>query len=70
MQMLKSAVKFLKEKDKFLDDWVARGHDSCHAHAQHDVLLQKCKNDCKEMEDSDFAKRCREESGLFKCCIR
>ena len=33
-----------------------------------DSAMIDCAKDCIEAEDSDFAKTCKKEQGLFKCC--
>ena len=51
-----------------LKSWEGLGYDTCHKIVGYDA--QKCHEDCKQLEKSDFANRCREDGGLFKCCIR
>ena len=66
--MLNRSVNFLTNTEKFLANWVDLGHDTCHKTEGYDVT--PCYKDCKEREKSEFAEKCREEGGLFKCCIR
>ena len=43
-------------------------YDSCHTIEGLDA--SKCAKDCEQAAKSDFAKKCSEDKGLFKCCIR
>ena len=67
-QMLDKSLNFLSHTKKFLDNWVELGHDTCHRTFGYDA--EKCHQDCKKKEKSVFAKQCRKDGGLFKCCIR
>ena len=66
---MKQAEAFLKNTGAYLkalvDGW---GYDSCHKINGLDVL--QCAKDCEVKADSKFAKKCAEDNGLFKCCIR
>ena len=66
--MLDRSVYFLNNTEKFLENWVKLGHDTCHK--THGYDAEKCHQDCKERETSDFANQCKKDGGLFKCCIR
>ena len=44
------------------------GYDTCHRIKEYDV--GSCHEDCKRLKKEEFAKKCREQGGLFKCCIR
>ena len=68
MQMLRRSLYFFNHTQKFLDNWVELGYDTCHR--THGYDAEKCYQDCKEREKSDFAKECENNGGLFKCCIR
>ena len=58
----------MKNTQKFLDNWIQLGHDSCHKIEGYNA--EKCHHDCNQKQKSDFAKQCRKDGGLFKCCIR
>lgn len=63
------AEKFLKDPKKFLADMVTKtGYDTCHQTVEYDAKV--CEQDCKRLENSEFAQACRKKNGLFKCCIR
>ena len=66
--MVQRSKYFLTNTREFLDNWVTLGHDSCHKTDGYDA--KKCHQDCKMKEKSDFAKQCRTDGGLYKCCIR
>ena len=66
--MVKKALFFVENTPVFLDNWVKKGHDTCHKIEGYDV--SQCNRDCKVLEESDFARDCEKEGGLFKCCIR
>ena len=68
LQMLKRSLYFLKHTKKFLNNWVQLGHDTCHRTYGYDA--RKCHQDCKKKEKGSFARQCRKDGGLFKCCIR
>ena len=55
-----------KVLDHFMDDL---GYSSCYDLGD-SLDATKCANDCRELEKSDFARNCKRENGLFKCCIR
>ena len=66
--MVQRSKYFLTNTREFLDNWVTLGYDSCHKTDGYDA--EKCHQDCKMKEKSDFAKQCRTDGGLYKCCIR
>ena len=67
--MYRRARNFLTKTDTFLDNWVTQqGYDTCHATEGYDV--EPCYQDCLQLENSQFAKQCSRDGGLFKCCIR
>ena len=66
--MLTSASNYMKDGIKYLTDWEVRGHDFCMNGHWWDT--SHCEGACEDWKDSDFAKKCREKGGLFKCCIR
>ena len=68
LQMIDRSTYFLNNTEKFLDNWVKLGQDTCHR--THGYDAEKCYQDCKERESSDFAKQCRKDGGFYKCCIR
>ena len=43
-------------------------YDSCHRINGLDA--SKCAQDCEKIALSKFAKKCKNDGGLFKCCIR
>ena len=67
-QMVQRSKHFLTNTREFLDNWVRLGHDSCHKTDGYDA--EECHQDCKMKEKSDFAKQCKTDGGLYKCCIR
>ena len=68
-EMLKKSTKYLENPKKFLHDLVhVSKYDTCHATVGYDA--SECGKDCKKLETSTFAKECRDNKGLFKCCIR
>ena len=68
-EMTKKAVGFLQKPKKFLSHLVRKtGYDTCHRTQEYDV--DQCHQDCQKQENSNFAKKCREGGGLYKCCIR
>ena len=67
-KMFDRSLYFLNNTEKFLQNWVKLGQDTCHR--THGYDAEKCHRDCKKRETSDFAKQCREDGGLYKCCIR
>ena len=68
LQMIDRSTYFLNNTEKFLENWVKLGHDTCHK--THGYDAENCHQDCKERETSHFAKQCRKDGGFFKCCIR
>ena len=66
--MTNRSYNFLTKNKEFLDNWIQLGHDTCHKIQGYDA--EKCHKDCKKLEKSDFAKECKKDGGLFKCCIR
>ena len=67
-QMLERSENFLNHTNEFLGNWVLLGHDTCHR--THGYDAEQCHQDCKKLEKSEFAKKCKNDGGLFKCCIR
>ena len=67
-QMFQKALFFKNHTKLFLSNWENLGYDSCHKIDKYDV--SKCHKDCKKQEKSKFAKKCKKDGGLFKCCIR
>ena len=68
-EMTQTAVDFLQKPQNFLSNLVNNGHyDTCHRTKEYDA--DQCHQDCQKQEKSNFAKKCREEGGLYKCCIR
>ena len=67
--MVKKAVDFLQKPRVFLRNLVEKaGYDRCHRTEEYDA--QRCYEDCQKKERSKFAQKCREDGGLYKCCIR
>ena len=67
--MLSKAEAFLLDPLAYVNATVDDfGYDTCHKIEGLDA--SECAKDCEELEKSDFAKKCAEEEGLFKCCIR
>ena len=68
-EMTQTAVDFLQKPTKFLSNLERKtGYDSCHRTQEYDV--DQCHQDCEKLENSNFANKCREGGGLYKCCIR
>ena len=67
--MYDKALYFMKHTKSFLSNWVDNlGYDTCHKIKGYDASV--CAKDCKKQEDSKFAKKCKDDGGFFKCCIR
>ena len=67
--MLRRAVNFLDNPEVFINNWVDNlGFDTCHRTQGYNV--DQCEQDCKKLEKGYFARKCAEDGGLFKCCIR
>ena len=63
------AFNFLKDPKKYLKSMVETlGYNSCHRIDGIDASI--CAKDCERHEESDLAEKCKENGGLFKCCIR
>ena len=63
------SVEFLNNTESFLNHQIKNlGYDTCHRIKEYDVGT--CHEDCKRLKKEEFAKKCREQGGLFKCCIR
>ena len=63
------AKEYLQAKDVMLNHFVkSLGYKTCHLLDSLDA--SKCAKDCKKIEKSDFAKKCKSDGGFFKCCIR
>ena len=68
-EMPRKALDFMQKPQVFLSNLVRKtGYDSCHRTEEYDA--DQCHQDCQEQEKSNFAKKCREGGGLYKCCIR
>ena len=68
-EMTQQAVGFLQKPQVFIDNLANNaGYDSCHRTQEYDA--DQCHQDCEKQEKSNFAKKCREGGGLYKCCIR
>ena len=67
-KMSNRSYNFLIDTKQFLLTWEGLGYDTCHKIEGYNV--DKCHQDCKRLEKSDFAKQCKKDGGLFKCCIR
>jgi len=64
----KDFKKQMKETYGF--DFVARLIKSRHPHSHRNRnMVAKCAKNCIKAEYSNFAKKCRNKGGLFKCCI-
>ena len=66
--MSNRSYNFLIDTKRFLLEWEALGYDTCHKIEGYNV--DECHQDCKRLEKSDFAKQCKKDGGLIKCCIR
>ena len=67
--MRTKAIDFIIEPQKKLDNLVeSAGYDTCHRIKDYDV--DQCHQDCIKQEQGDFAKECRKNDGVYKCCIR
>ena len=67
--MTQKAVDFLQKPKVFLSKLERKaGYDSCHRTQEYEA--DQCHQDCQEQENSNFAVKCREGGGLYKCCIR
>ena len=68
LQMYNKAEEFISNTTLKLREWEDLGHDKCYRTEEYDVRL--CHEDCKKREKGDFAKKCKKDGGLFKCCVR
>ena len=60
---------FLRNPKAYLEGTVDYfGYDSCHKIEGLDA--SECAKDCEKASESNFAKRCSDQKGFFKCCIR
>ena len=66
--MFNRSLTFLTNTKKFLRNTVKLGYDTCHR--THGYDANPCYNDCKQHGKTDFARKCKKDGGLFKCCIR
>ena len=67
--MLTKAEAFLQDSSAYVNTMVDDfGYDTCHK--VEGLNASVCAKDCEELEKSDFANKCAEEEGVFKCCIR
>ena len=67
--MTSKAINFLQNPETFISDLAKTArYDSCHRTQEYDA--DQCHQDCQKEESSDFAKKCRKEGSVFKCCIR
>jgi len=68
-KMLYNSINYLKNKEKYLSNLVDKeGYDSCHPIRGYDASV--CEQDCKKLQESEFARNCSKNNGLYKCCIR
>ena len=64
-----AAKEYLTNRSSVLNNLVqTMGYNTCHHLNSLDA--SKCAADCKDLEKGNFAKKCKSEGGLFKCCIR
>ena len=65
----KKSEKFLEDPDFYVRS-IAHylNYDSCYKIDGIDA--SKCARDCDKLANTDFAKKCEKDNGLFKCCIR
>ena len=66
--MFNRSLAFLTNTKKFLKNTIKLGYDTCHR--THGYDASPCYRDCKKLEQHYFAKKCLNDGGLFKCCIR
>ena len=45
------------------------GYKTCHV-LNSSLDATACAKDCDRLKKQDFATKCRDKGGLFKCCIR
>ena len=67
-QLWHRSLKFLANEDTVKDYVDNLGYDTCHKTKGYDA--SPCQKDCRRLEKSDFAKKCSNDGGFFKCCIR
>ena len=67
--MERKAAMFLKHPEHYVNIMVANlSYDSCYRIDGLDA--SECARDCEVFSKSKFAQKCRQDKGLFKCCIR
>ena len=60
---------FLRFPEIFLELMVQNlGYDTCHR--IQGINASICAKDCEELKKTDFARDCKKNNGLLKCCIR
>ena len=61
--------EYLTNPEGFLDKTIRpMGYKTCHAlNSSLDATV--CAKDCDHFKKQDFAKKCKETGGLYKCCI-
>ena len=63
------AVAILEKENNVLFSLTQEsGYDSCHKIEDNDASI--CAKDCDMLKKSEFAEKCQQKKGLFKCCIR
>ena len=68
VQIWHRSLRFLSNDDTLKEYESNLGYDTCRKTKGYDA--SPCIKDCQRLEKSDFAKKCAEDGGLFKCCIR
>ena len=64
------AKEYLTNTTAAIEKFVkVKGYSTCH-HLGTSLDASVCADDCKELEKGEFAQKCTEDGGLFKCCIR
>ena len=67
--MERNSESFLIDPSKYLKSIEQKlGYDKCHRIEGIDASV--CAADCEKLKRTYFAKDCRINGGLFKCCIR
>ena len=65
----KKSARFLKYPDYYINFMVEElSYDSCHRIDGLDAT--ECARDCEKLAKTEFAQKCEQDNGLFKCCIR
>ena len=62
--------EFLTDPEEFLDTQIRpMGYKPCHVlNSSLDATV--CAKDCDQLKKQDFATKCKDKGGLYKCCIR